>query len=69
MNSLRADLPAWGLALVGLVGMIVLAALNHAIPQTLTDVTVIAAGAGAGIAMPSRPYVSAGTVEVPTKVV
>jgi hypothetical protein len=69
MNNLRADIPAWVLAGMGLVGIVVLAALNHQIPQTLTDITVIAAGAGAGIAVPTRTVTMSGTVEVPTKVV
>ncbi len=57
MNRIPAHAYAFAIGLVGLVGIIVLAATSHPVPSILSTITIAAVAAGAGIAIPS----SAGT--------
>lgn len=53
--KLPAHFYAFVVSLVGLVGIIVLSALHVAVPSVLSEVTIAALAAGAGLAYPSTP--------------
>lgn len=53
--KLSAHLAAFAVALVGLVGIIVLAALSHPVPTVLQEVTLAALVGGAGLAPGPTP--------------
>jgi hypothetical protein len=48
-------LMAFGIAAIGLIGAIVLAAMSKTIPSNLWTVTLAALAGGAGISIPSVP--------------
>lgn len=50
----RRELPAWALTALGIIGMVVLAAMGKPIPEPLTIVTGLAGGAGAGLTVPQK---------------
>jgi hypothetical protein len=50
----RYDLPAWTIALVGIICATVLQALNHPIPEILSITIGASVGAAAGIAAPGQ---------------
>jgi len=58
-------LMAFGIAAIGLIGAIVLAAMSKTIPSNLWTVTLAALAGGAGISIPSVP--ASPSTSVPTK--
>lgn len=53
MSTWPAHVYAFAIGLVGVVGIIVLAATSHPVPSILSTITIAAVAAGAGIAIPS----------------
>jgi hypothetical protein len=67
----RPDLPAWGLAALGIAAITLLGITGHPVPQILELVTGTAAGAAAGISLPTlvhTPLPLSGPVSLQTPV-
>lgn len=60
LSTLRADVLAYALAALAVVAITLLAALGQDVPEVLVTVALVAAGAGAGGAVP-RPSSSTPT--------
>lgn len=58
MSTMPAHVYAFLIGLVGVVGIIVLAATSHPVPSILSTVTIAAVAAGAGIAIPASTTVA-----------
>jgi hypothetical protein len=59
MNRNSPALPAFVLSAIALVGIVVLAALSHPIPQVLTLIAAASVGGGLGIIHPTAEVAAA----------
>jgi hypothetical protein len=65
MTTAPAHVYAFLIGLVGIVGIIVLAATSHPIPTILSTITIAAVSAGAGLAIPSASGTAAKAPTIP----
>lgn len=65
MNNVPAHVWAFLIGLVGIIGIIVLAATSHPVPSVLPTVTIAALAAGAGISVPAGVIGSSAAPKVP----
>lgn len=55
MNTTRPELPAYLLAAITIIGIVVLSMTNHTVPDILNVATIAALGVGGAVTTPGAP--------------